>query len=109
MPTSHQLIQPGKDEFSARMLDAIIGMMLDMPAAIARKDYVDRRRRQGIDNAKADGVYRGRPEDLKRNSAIVAMLRGGQSWSSIIDATGYSRSTLARLAKRPQAGTLGIA
>ncbi|RGP35350.1 recombinase family protein [Pseudotabrizicola alkalilacus] len=102
LPTSHQLMQPGADEFTARMLDAINGMMLDMLAAIARKDYVDRRRRQaqGIVKAKAEGVYRGRPEDVKRNSAIVAMLRGGQSWNSIIAATGCSRSTLARLAKR---------
>ncbi|EIM73764.1 resolvase [Nitratireductor aquibiodomus RA22] len=46
LPTSHQLIKPGADEFSARMLDAINGMMLDMLAAIARKDYEDRRRRQ---------------------------------------------------------------
>ncbi|MDO9641355.1 MAG: recombinase family protein [Pseudotabrizicola sp.] len=102
LPTSHQLMQPGADEFTARMLDAINGMMLDMLAAIARKDYVDRRRRQaqGIVKAKADGVYRGRPEDVKRNAAIVGMLQGGQSWSSIIAATGCSRSTLARLAKR---------
>lgn len=101
LPTSHQLIQTGADEFTARMLDAINGMMLDMLAAIARKDYEDRRRRQqqGIEKAKASGVYRGRPADGKRNAAIKDMLRGGQSWSSIISATGCSRSTLARLAK----------
>lgn len=102
LPTSHQLIQPGTDEFTARMLDAINGMMLDMLAAIARKDYVDRRRRQqqGIAKAKAEGTYRGRPEDAKRNAAITAMLRAGQSWSSVQAATGCSRSTLARLSKR---------
>jgi DNA invertase Pin-like site-specific DNA recombinase len=106
LPTSHQLIQPGGDEFTARMLDAINGMMLDMLAAIARKDYEDRRRRQkqGIDKAKAEGAYRGRPEDAKRNAAIVVMLRSGQSWNSIIAATGCSRSTLARLAKRREEG-----
>lgn len=102
LPTSHQLIPSGGDEFTARMLDAINGMMLDMLAAIARKDYEDRRRRQaqGIVKAKAEGVYKGRPEDVKRNEAITAMLRAGQSWSSIIAATGCSRSTLSRLAKR---------
>lgn len=102
LPTSYQLMQPGGDDFTARMLDAINGMMLDMLAAIARKDYEDRRRRQaqGIVTAKADGVYRGRPEDVKRNDAITTMLRGGQSWNSIIAATGCSRSTLSRLAKR---------
>lgn len=101
LPTSHQLIQPGADEFTARMLDAINGMMLDMLAAIARKDYEDRRRRQqqGIEKAKAKGVYRGRPADVERNEALKTMLRNGQSWASITKATGCSRSTLARLRK----------
>jgi len=101
LPTSHQLIQPGADEFTARMLDAINGMMLDMLAAIARKDYEDRRRRQrqGIESAKAKGVYRGRPADVERNEALKTMLRNGQSWASIIKATGCSRSTLAKLRK----------
>ena len=101
LPTSHQLIHSG-DDFTARMLDAINGMMLDMLAAIARKDYEDRRRRQaqGIAKAKDDRKYAGRPEDTKRNAAILAMLKAGQSWNSIIDATKCSRSTLARLAKR---------
>lgn len=102
LPTSHQMMKTGADEFTARMLDAINGMMLDMLAAIARKDYEDRRRRQkqGVEKAKAEGVYRGRPEDAKRNAAIVSMLNSGQSWNSIIAATGCSRSTLSRLTKR---------
>ncbi|AYG59684.1 recombinase family protein [Rhizobium jaguaris] len=101
LPTSHQLAQQG-DEFSSRMLDAINGMMLDMLAAIARKDYEDRRRRQaqGIQNAKSRGAFKGRPEDEKRNAALTAMLKSKQSWASIVAATGVSTSTLARLAKR---------
>ena len=101
LPTSHQLAGAA-DDFTGRMLDAIIGMMLDMLAAIARKDYEDRRRRQaqGIAKAKTEGVYRGRQEDVKRNASIVKMLQSGQSWSSIVAATGCSRSTLSRLAKR---------
>lgn len=101
LPTSHQMIAPG-DDFTARMLDALNNMMLDMLAAIARKDYEDRRRRQGqgITKAKALGTYKGRPEDAKRNAALMGMLKAGQSWASIVDATGCSRSTLSRLAKR---------
>lgn len=101
LPTSHQLIQQG-DDFTNRMLDAINGMMLDMLAAIARKDYEDRRRRQaqGIEKAKEEGAYRGRREDVRRNEAILEMLRSGTSWSRIIDATKCSKSTLARLSKR---------
>ncbi len=84
------------------MLDAINGMMLDMLAAIARKDYEDRRRRQtqGIEKAKASGAYKGRPEDAERNAALTEMLRKGQTWNSIVAATGVSTSTLSRLAKR---------
>ena len=104
LPTSYQLANSG-DDFSSRMLDAVNGMMLDMLAAIARKDYEDRRRRQaqGIATAKADGVYRGRPEDEKRNASIMTMLANGQSWTSIIAATGCSRSTLSRLSQRVKA------
>lgn len=110
LPTSHQLAQAG-DAFTGRMLDAVNGMLLDMLAAIARKDYEDRRRRQaqGIATAKSDGKYAGRPEDTKRNAAITAMLRAGQSWSSIVDATKCSRSTLARLAKRVATEGIGVA
>lgn len=102
LPTSWLMVAGNGDEFTARMFDAINGMLLDMLAAIARKDYQDRRRRQaqGIEEAKAEGRYKGRPEDEKRNAAIMGMLKAGQSWSSIIAATKCSRSTLARLAKR---------
>jgi DNA invertase Pin-like site-specific DNA recombinase len=84
------------------MAEAINGMMLDMLAAVARKDYTDRRRRQaqGIAKAKAEGKYRGRPEDTERNSAIVDLLRKGQSCATIMKATGCSRATVAKAAKR---------
>ncbi|EKF40584.1 resolvase [Nitratireductor indicus C115] len=77
--------------------------MLDMLAAIARKDYVDRRRRQaqGIQKAKAAGAYRGRPEDTERNAALMDMLKRGQTWASIVKATGVSTSTLSRLPRHP--------
>ena len=102
LPTSWQLAVNHSDDFTARMAEAINGMLLDMLAAIARKDYEDRRRRQaqGIVAAKAKGVYAGRPEDTERNAAIMAMLRSRQSWNTILKATGCSRSTLSRLAKR---------
>ncbi|NMA98364.1 MAG: recombinase family protein [Phyllobacteriaceae bacterium] len=102
LPTSWRHAANVDDDFTARMSEAINGMLLDMLAAIARKDYDDRRRRQaqGIEKAKAHGKYAGRPENTKRNSAIVEMLKAKQSWSTIQKATGCSRSTLARLAKR---------
>ena len=44
LPTSWSLAT-ADDEFTGRMLGAVNSMLLDMLAAIARKDYVDRRRR----------------------------------------------------------------
>jgi DNA invertase Pin-like site-specific DNA recombinase len=101
LPTSHMMMK-SEDAFTGRMFEAINGMLLDMLAAIARKDYDDRRRRQaqGIAKAKAEGRMKGRPENEKRNKAILDMLRKGQSWNSIVEATNCSRSTLAKLAKR---------
>ena len=103
LPTSHMMLKT-EDAFTGRMFDALNGMLLDMLAAIARKDYDDRRRRQaqGIAKAKAEGRMKGRPEDAGRNEAIMDMLRKGQSWNTIVKATGASRSTLSRLAKRLQ-------
>ena len=101
LPTSHQLATAA-DEFTGRMLEAINGMMLDMLAAIARKDSVDRRRRQaeGIAKAKAEGRMKGRPEDEERNARLLKLLASGVSWKTITETTGASSSTLARLAKR---------
>jgi DNA invertase Pin-like site-specific DNA recombinase len=101
LPTSWQLAAVG-DEFTARMFAALNAMMLDMLAAVARKDYEDRRRRQaqGIVKAKAAGAYRGRPEDTARNAGIAGMLRSGMSWTAIQEATGCSRATIAKVGKR---------
>lgn len=99
LPTSWGMVSANTDAFSMRMHEAINSMMLDMIAAIARKDYEDRRKRQkqGIEKAKQQGTYKGRPANHARNEAIIKMLENGQSWNSIIQATGCSRSTLSRL------------
>jgi DNA invertase Pin-like site-specific DNA recombinase len=101
LPTSWMMARSDADEIQNRILEAVNSMMMDMLAAVARKDFDDRKRRQsqGIAKAKADGRYKGRPEDKQRNSAIRKMLSSGQSWNAIVAATGCSRSTLARLAK----------
>lgn len=99
LPTSWSLMSSNADEFTMRMSEAINSMMLDMIAAIARKDYEDRRRRQmqGIAKAKDAGLYKGRPANDARNAAILKMLASGQSWNSIVAATGCSRSTISRI------------
>jgi DNA invertase Pin-like site-specific DNA recombinase len=104
LPTSWMLAGPG-DDFTGRMFAAVNSMMLDMLAAVARKEYEDRRRRQteGIAKGKSKGLYRGRPEDSNRLAGIAAMLAGGASWSTIQKATGCSRATIAKVAKREAA------
>jgi DNA invertase Pin-like site-specific DNA recombinase len=101
LPTSWMMATRA-DEFTGRMFEAINSMLLDMLAAVARKDYDDRRRRQaqGQAKAKAAGLYKGRPEDTERNAGIASMLKAGQSWSTIQAATGCSRATIAKIAKR---------
>ena len=78
LPTSWMMAAPA-DDFTGRMFTAINSMLLDMLAAVARKDFEDRRRRQtqGIAKAKAEGLYRGRPEDVGRNAGIASMLKAG--------------------------------
>ena len=102
LPTSWMLATKHPDEFTSRMFEAVNGMMLDMLAAVARKDYDDRRRRQtqGIAKAKSEGRYNGRPEDIERNANIAKLLAAKQSWSFIQEATGCSRATVAKVAKR---------
>ena len=55
-------INSGMSEFDSRLFAAINDMLLDMLAAVARRDYEQRqeRQKQGIEKAKKDGKYKGR-------------------------------------------------
>ncbi|EPN13283.1 putative resolvase [Pseudomonas syringae pv. actinidiae ICMP 9855] len=80
LPTSHQgMTAQSGDEFTDRMLAAINYMMIDMMAAIARKDYQQRRLRQaqGIEKARASGVYKGRPVDAELRNRVRELLAAG--------------------------------
>jgi len=105
LPTSWMMAAPGADEFTKRMFGAVNGMLLEVLAATARKDYDDRRRRQaqGIMKAKDAGKFKGRAENVERNAGIAAMLRKGVSWNEIQDATDCSRATIAKIAARVKA------
>lgn len=100
LPTSWIMAAPA-DDFTARMFSAINGMMLDMLAAISRKDYMTRRERaaQGVQKAKAAGKYQGRIEDSARNALIQKHLKTGlSSWTEIMSLVGCSRGTVAKQA-----------
>lgn len=80
LPTSHQGMRVTEgDEFTSRMLAAVNGMMIEMMAAIARKDYEQRRERQaqGIAKARADGLYKGRPIDEDLHCRVRELLGAG--------------------------------
>lgn len=99
LPTSWIGAKADLDETTQALLDAVNRMLLDMLAAVARKDYTDRRRRQaqGIEKAKTAGLYKGRKADTDRHAAIAGMLDKGMSWSQVQAATGASRSTIKRV------------
>lgn len=77
LPTSHLAMRTNQnDEFTSRMLAAINNMMVEMMAAIARKEYQQRRERQaqGIAKAKQGGVYKGRPADQDLHKRVRELL-----------------------------------
>jgi len=101
LPTSHQLLLTNPDSFTSRMVESMNTMMLDMLAAIARKDYEDRRRRQqqGISKAKELGKYKGRPIDQSLHQNIRELLSDGKSWNKIQNMLECSRATIAKVVK----------
>ncbi len=103
LPTSYQLLVPTEaDAFTGRMLAAINDMLLDMLAAIARKDYEDRRRRQlqGIEKARARGAFKGRGIDQLLHKRICSCLAQGMSIRKVAEALGTSTATVQRAKKR---------
>lgn len=100
LPTSHNFIH-SEDEFQRRILTAVNAMMLDILAATARKDYLDRRRRQaeGVQKAKAEGKYRGRPVDKELHSKIRTLINDGKSYNFIQGILGCSRHTISKVNK----------
>jgi len=100
LPTSHAAMRAtGGEDFTSRMLDAVNDMLLDMLAAVARKDYEDRRRRQaeGIDKAKTRGVYKGRPSDNSLHMRVKEIRAKGFSIRKTAELAGCSPSTVQRV------------
>lgn len=97
LPSSHAALKaPEGDEFTARIQEAVNGMLLDTLAAVARKDYEDRRRRQaqGIAKAKGEGKYQGKPRNQAKREKVAALLGAGFSVRKAADIAGVSPSTV---------------
>lgn len=102
LPTSHQGMQDTKgDEFTGRMLGAINSMLVEMMAAIARKDYEQRRERQaqGIEKAKAKGKgkYQGRPVDADLHKRVKELLGAGLGIRATARHADCSTTTVLRI------------
>lgn len=101
LATSHAALKPsqGQDDFAKGMISAVNGMLLDMLAVVARKDYEDRRRRQaeGIKKAKDREVYKGRQVDLALHNRIKECLDAGKSIRKTADIVGCAVSTVQRV------------
>lgn len=105
LPTSHQGIADTKgDEFTGRMLAAINSMLVDMMAAIARKDYEQRRERQaqGIEKAKAEGRYKGRPVDADLHKRVRELLAAGLGVRATARHAGCSTTTVLKIRDQNQ-------
>lgn len=89
------------DDFTARMMTALNEMLLDMLAAVARKDYEDTRKRQaqGIKLAKEKGKYKGKPIDQDKRDHIAILLNAETSWRQIAKLVPCSQSTIAIVKK----------
>lgn len=100
LPTSHQGLRDTKgDEFTSRMLSAINSMLVEMMAAIARKDYEQRRERQaqGIQKAKAAGKYQGRPVDEELHKRVKELLGAGMGIRATARHANCSTTTVLRI------------
>ena len=81
------------------VLQAVQDMLLKLALQMARDDYETRRerQRQGIEQAKAAGKYRGRQPDEKRRAQVLALRSSGQSINRTAELTGFSPSQVKRI------------
>ena len=101
VPTTWQHLSSTSNEFDARMFSAINNMLIDMLAAIARRDYEQRKRRQkqGIKKAQLEGKFKGRRANLERYGTINRLLEKDFSWSEIQRTVRCSRGTISSAKK----------
>ena len=105
LPTSHLALRVTQgDEFTSRMLGAINNMMIEMMAAIARKDYQQRRERQaqGIAKAKSSGAYKGRPIDANLHKRVRELLAANLGIRATARHAGCSTTTVLKIRDQDQ-------
>ena len=108
LPTSYQSMKDANgDEFTGRMLAAINSMLVEMMAAIARKDYEQRRERQaqGIEKAKAEGAYKGREIDVDLHKRVSELLGAGFGIRATARHASCSTTTVLKIRNTGKAST----
>lgn len=103
LPTSHMALSHDfDDEFTRVIVRGFNNLMMDMLAVSARKDYLDRRRRQkeGIEKAKKAGKYPGRKRDEALHDRIYELrVINKYSIRETARLTGVSARTVVRSVK----------
>jgi DNA invertase Pin-like site-specific DNA recombinase len=81
------------------VLESVQEMLLKLALQIARDDFEDRRerQRQGIELARENGKYRGRPADSTMRERIVTLRASGKSISATARLAGCSVSQVKRV------------
>lgn len=103
MPMTWAALKPTEgDPMMAWMQSAMTNMLLDVMAAFARKDYERRRhvQKQGIEKAKAEGLYRGKAPNQVLHQKIRDMLGGQYSIRKIAHLLDCSPSTVMAIKKQ---------
>lgn len=85
------LTRAASDDFTRNMLRAVNGMMLDMLASIACKDYEDRRQRQKEGGEKPDWKQ---ADQAKHELIRMLRLQNGKSINETARLAGVSRMTV---------------
>ncbi len=76
-------------------------LIISISAALSRSDYELRRKRtlQGIEKAKLEGRFKGRPDDIVLQNKIAVLLKKGLSYRDIENMIGASSRTIAKVKK----------
>ncbi|EMK1731228.1 recombinase family protein [Salmonella enterica] len=106
IPTTYA--QMSTDETVGGIMRAINGMLLDMFAVMARKDYTLRRERQkqGIARAKGEGKYKGKAADMKKIDMLAALVAGGMTVAKAAPKVGYTYLHACKVIRKIRAGEM---
>jgi DNA invertase Pin-like site-specific DNA recombinase len=87
------------DRTTKLVLEAVQELLLKIALQAARDDYETRRerQRQGIELAKQDRRYKGRPADVKANKNIVAHRKAGKTIAETAELTDCSVTHVKRI------------